>query len=85
MILGNEVMPELNVHDENLTTGTDSTLESDKENDTSQMESGQEESPFRSRRHMKDPVKWKQNIRKWKRNAGEEYLSCKTKDAKPNC
>lgn len=53
--------------------------------DTSQMESGQEESPFRSRRHMKDPVKWKQNIRKWKRNAGEEYLSCKTKDAKPNC
>lgn len=73
MILGNEVMPESNVHDENLTTGTDSTLESDKENeepeneddtDTSQMESGQEESPFRSRRHMKDPVKWKQNIRK---------------------
>lgn len=94
MILGNEVMPELNVHDENLTTGTDSTLESDKENeepeneddtDTSQMESGQEESPFRSRRHMKDPVKWKRNIRKWKRSAGEEYLSCKTKDAKPNC
>lgn len=94
MILGNEVMPELNVHDENLTTGTDSTLESDKENeepeneddtDTSQMESGQEESPFRSRRHMKDPVKWKQNIRKWKRTASEEYLSCKTKDAKPNC
>lgn len=59
-------MPELDVHDENLTTGTDSTLESDKENDepeneddadTSQMESEQEERPFRSRRHKKDPVK----------------------------
>lgn len=100
MILGNEVMPELDDHDENLTTGTDSTLESDKENeepeneddtDTSQMESEQEERPFRSCRHKKDPVKWKQNIRKWKRNAGEEYLSCKGKRIprrkmqRPNC
>lgn len=100
MILGNEVMPELDVHDEKLTTWTDSTLESDKENeepeneddtDTSQMESEQEERPFRSCRHKKDPVKWKQNIRKWKRNAGEEYLSCKGKRIlrrkmqRPNC
>lgn len=88
MILGNEVMPELDVHDEDLTTGTDSTLESDKANEepesdddtyTSQMESEQEERPFRSRRHKKDPEKWKRNIRKRKRNAGEEYLSCKGK------
>lgn len=38
MILGNEVMPELNVHDENLTTGTDSTLKSDKENEEPENE-----------------------------------------------
>lgn len=66
MILGNEVMPELDVHDDNLTTGTDSTLESDKEKeependddtDTSQMKSEQKERPFRSRRLKKDPVK----------------------------
>lgn len=65
MILGNEVMPELDDLDENLTTGTDSALESDKENeepeneddtDTSQMESEQEERTFRSCRHKKDPV-----------------------------
>lgn len=31
-------MPELNVHDENLTTGTDSTLESDKENEEPENE-----------------------------------------------
>lgn len=84
MILGNEVMPKLDVHDENLTTGDKENEEPENEDDTdtSQMESEQEERPFRSRRHKKDPVKWKQNIRKWKRNADEEYLSCKTKDAK---
>lgn len=55
------------------------------------MESEQKERPFRSRRLKKDPVKWKQNIRKWKRNAGEEYLSYKGKRIprrkmqRPNC
>lgn len=52
------------------------------ENETNNTsESGSElEETTRSRRPLKNPVLWKQNMRK--RNAGDEYTSCKEEKVK---
>lgn len=55
--------------------------ESGTDNETdNESESGSElEETTRSRRPLKNPELWKQNIRKRKRNAEDEYISCKGK------
>ena len=40
------------------------------------LDSNKAEKKFRSRRRQKHPELWKQNIRKQKRNAREDYISC---------
>ena len=50
--------------------------EADAETELDINENTEEEKEFRSRRRQKNPELWKQNTRKRKRNAGEEYISC---------
>lgn len=49
----------------------------DNETDNASQSRSEETTVTRSRRPLENPELWKQNIRERKRNAGDEYTSCK--------
>lgn len=71
---------------ENETASEDSTIDTEpsteRETDNTSESESEPHKISRSRRPFKNPEIWKQNIRKRKRNAGEEYTSCRGQKVK---